>query len=65
MWMDVWVWQSYMPVCIFLLQTYHKGSVILNDEKQYVGHDFAFSHDQMALVKVLIFVTVLENWNWN
>jgi hypothetical protein len=64
MWMDVWAWQSYMQVCILLLHTYHKGSVLLNDEKQYVGRDFASSHDQMALVDGLIFVTVLENWNW-
>lgn len=28
-------------------------------------YDFAPSHDQMALADDLIFVTVLENWNWN
>jgi hypothetical protein len=62
---DVWAWQSYMQVCIFPLPTDHKGGVLLNDLKQCVCHDFASSHDQMALVDDLIFVTVLENWNLN
>lgn len=53
-------------VCIFLLQTYQKGSMLLNDGKQQICCDFASLHDHMALVDDLIFVTVLENlyWNW-